>query len=88
MFDFAKVPFNCGDDNIAKIASPVLIISGDNDGLDKVELMKTYQLLGGGISADLAPMPKSRLAILPSQGHVSLMMETKTIVTYLNDFLN
>ena len=87
MFDFAEEPFDVGDANIAKIAAPVLIISGDNDGLDKVELMKTYKLLGGGISADLAPMPKSQLAIVPSQGHVSLMMQTTTILTYMNNFL-
>lgn len=87
MFDFAQVPFNCGDGNIAKITAPVLLISGDNDGLDKIELMKTYQLLGGGIAADLTPMPKSKLAIVPSQTHVGLMMQTKTIVDYLNDFL-
>jgi pimeloyl-ACP methyl ester carboxylesterase len=87
MFEFAKVPFNVGDSNIAKITAPVLIISGDNDGLNKVELMKTYQLLGGGVSADLQPMPKSQLAIVPSQGHVSLMMQTTTILTYINDFL-
>jgi pimeloyl-ACP methyl ester carboxylesterase len=87
MFAFAEVPFDCGDANIAKIAAPVLIISGDNDGLDKIELMKTYQLLGGGGSADLGPMPKSHLAIVPSQGHVSLMMQTKTIFGYLDDFL-
>ncbi len=87
MFDFAKEPFNCGDSNIAKITSPVLIISGDNDGLDKVELMKTYQLLGGGIAADLQPMPKSHLAVVPSQGHVTLMMQTKTIAGYMEDFL-
>jgi pimeloyl-ACP methyl ester carboxylesterase len=77
-----------GDSNIAKISAPVLIISGDNDGLDKIELMKTYQLLGGGVSADLQPMPKSQLAILPSQGHVSLMMETRVILNYINNFLN
>ena len=88
MITFADVPFNVGDSSIAKITSPVLIISGDNDGLDKVELMKTYQLLGGGVSADLEPMPKSHLAIVPSQGHVSLMMQTKTILDYLNEFLN
>ena len=88
MFDFAKVPFNCGDSNIAKITAPVLVISGDNDGLDKVELMKTYKLLGGDVSADLQPMPKSHLAIVPSQGHVSLMMQTKTILGYLKEFLN
>jgi pimeloyl-ACP methyl ester carboxylesterase len=87
MFAFAKVPFNVGDSNISKIASPVLIISGDNDGTDKVELMKTYQLLGGGVSADLQPMPKSQLAVVPSQSHVSLMMQTTTILNYLNGFL-
>jgi len=87
MFVFAKEPFNVGDSNISKIAAPVLIISGDNDGTDKVELAKTYQLLGGGIAADMAPMPKSQLAIVPSQGHVSVMMETTTILNYLNSFL-
>lgn len=87
MFAFAQVPFNVGDSKVAKIAAPVLIISGDNDGLDKIELAKTYQLLGGGVAADLAPMPKSHLAIVPSQGHVTLMMQTNTILGYLNDFL-
>jgi len=87
MFDFAKVHFDVGDSNISKITAPVLIISGDNDGTDKVELMKTYQLLGGGVSADLQPMPKSQLAIVPSQGHVSLMMQTKTILGYFDGFL-
>jgi pimeloyl-ACP methyl ester carboxylesterase len=87
MIVFVKTPFDMGDANIAKITSPVLLISGDNDGLDKVELMKTYQLLGGGVSADLAPMPKSHLAVVPSQGHVSLMMQTKTILGYLDGFL-
>ena len=74
MLLFVRTPFNIGDSNIAKIAAPVLIISGDNDGLDKMELMKTYQLLGGGVSADMQPMPESQLAIVPSQSHVSLMM--------------
>jgi hypothetical protein len=80
--------FDCGDSNIAKMTMPVLLISGDNDGLDKIELMKTYQLLGGGVFADLQPMPKSHLAIVPFQGHVSLMMQTKTILNYLDSFLN
>ena len=87
MFVFAQEPFDVGDANIAKMKIPVLIISGDNDGLDKIELAKTYQLLGGGVSADLVPMPKSQLAIVPSQGHVSVMMETATIIGYLNGFL-
>jgi pimeloyl-ACP methyl ester carboxylesterase len=87
MFAFAEVPFNVGDSNISKISAPVLIISGDNDGLDKIELAKTYKLLGGGVSADLSPMPKSQLEIVPSQGHVSVMMQTQTILSYLANFL-
>jgi pimeloyl-ACP methyl ester carboxylesterase len=87
MIAFAGVPFDLGEANIAKIASPVLLISGDNDGLDKMELMKTYQLLGGDVLADFAGLPKSQLAIVPAQGHVSLMMQTKTILGYLDEFL-
>ena len=87
MLALSEEPLDCGDSNIAKITSPVLIISGDNDGLDKVELMKTYLLLGGGVAADLEPRPKSHLAIVPSEGHVSLMMQTETILSYLKEFL-
>lgn len=83
----AGQPFDLGDSNISKIFAPVLLIAGDNDGLDKAELAKTYKLLGGDISADLKPMPKSQLAIVPGQGHVSLMMDTATILNYLNSFL-
>ncbi|RYY60973.1 MAG: alpha/beta hydrolase [Chitinophagaceae bacterium] len=87
MIAFAAVPFDVGDSNIAKITAPVLIIAGDNDGLDKVELGKTYELLGGGISADMSPMPKSQLAIVPAQAHVSLMMQTPIIFSYMDSFL-
>ena len=87
MIVFAGTTFDMGDANIAKITSPVLIIAGDNDGLDKVELSKTYQLLGGDKFADIGAMPKSHLAIVPGQGHVSLMMQTKILSAYLNDFL-
>ena len=87
MLAFAATPFDMGDSNIAKLPMPVLLISGDNDGLDKIELIKTYQLLGGAVSADMGPMPKSHLAIVPSQGHVSLMMQTNTILGYLDGFL-
>ena len=87
MIAYAGIPFDLGENNIAKITSPVLLISGDNDGLDKIELIKTYQLLGGAVCADFGAMPKSQLAIVPSQGHVSLMMQSTTILTYLNSFL-
>lgn len=87
MIASAGQPFDLGDDNIAKIKAPVLIISGDNDGMDKIELAKTYKLLGGGVAADFQPKPASRLAIVPDQSHVSLMKQTKTILDYLGIFL-
>ncbi len=87
MMASAGKPFDLGDNNISKIPVPVLIIAGDNDGLDKTELSKTYKLLGGGVSADMGAMPKSQLAIVPGQSHVSLMMQTTTILNYLNSFL-
>ncbi|RFZ92634.1 alpha/beta hydrolase [Mucilaginibacter conchicola] len=87
MIVFAGEPFDMGDANIAKIKAPVLIIAGDNDGLDKVELGKTYKLLGGGVSADMQAMPKSQLAIVPAQSHVGLMMQSAVILAYMNSFL-
>lgn len=87
MMASAGQPFNLGDDNIAKITAPVLIISGDNDGMDKVELAKTYKLLGGGVAGDMQPMPKSQLAIVPGQSHVSLMRQTKLLLGYFDGFL-
>lgn len=87
MMASAGEPFDLGEASVSKITAPVLIIAGDNDGLDKIELAKTYQLLGGGKVADFGVMPKSQLAIVPGQGHVSLMMQTKTILAYLNGFL-
>jgi len=87
MIAYAGIPFDLGENNIAKITSPVLLISGDNDGLDKIELIKTYQLLGGAVFADFGAMPKSQLAIVPSQGHFGLMTQTKTISGYLDGFL-
>lgn len=83
----AQEPFDLGDENIAKIEAPVLIISGDNDGMDKVELAKTYKLLGGGVAADMQEMPKSHIAVIPNQSHVSLMNQTAALFAYMDSFL-
>ncbi len=87
MISLAQQPYDLGDANIAKISSPVLLIAGDNDGLDKIELVKTYQLLGGEVVGDFGQMPKSQLAIIPAQSHVSLIGQTGSILDYLNSFL-
>lgn len=87
MIEFVKKHFDLGDQNIKNIKSPVLIIAGDNDGIDKPVLMQTYSLLGGNVFADMGGLPKSQLAIVPAQGHVSVMMQTDVILGYLKGFL-
>jgi len=87
MIEMTKKSFNLGDENIKKIKSPVLIICGDNDGIDKEVLVNTYKMLGGTVVADMAGVPKSQLAIIAGKGHVSLMMDTDAILSNINSFL-
>lgn len=87
MIVMAGTTYDLGDDNIAKIAAPALLIAGDNDGLDKAELGKTFKLLGGDVMMDMGAKSKAQLAIVPNQGHVTVMMQTPVILSYVNGFL-
>ncbi len=87
MIEFDKKDFNLGDDKIKNIKSPTLIISGDNDGIDKEILIQTYKQLGGTTFSDMTGVPKSQLAIVPGQGHVSLMMDHENILKLVSKFL-
>lgn len=87
MIAFDTSHYNLGDDKVKNIKSPMLLISGDNDGIDKNWLFDTYRKLGGGIFADMAGAPKSRLAIIPGQGHVTVMMQTEALLKLLDGFL-
>jgi len=87
MLKFSAEKFNLGDDNIKKIKSPVLLIMGDNDGIDKKVLGETYSLLGGNVFGDVVGIPKSQLAILPAKGHGTLMMDTQAIAALVGSFL-
>lgn len=63
------------------------MIMGDNDGVTLDHKTALYKLLGGDIFADMNPMPKSLLAILPGSSHVGLMMQSDKILTTLQPFL-
>ena len=88
MIGFIKGSFNLGDEKIKGIKGPVLLIMGDNDGIEKNVLFKTYQLLGGGVVGDMAVMPASQLAILPGKSHVTLMMDVPPVLAAVEGFLN
>ena len=80
-------PFDIGEQNIKKIKSPVLIISGDNDGVDKTILINTYKALGGGVLGDMVGIPSAQLAIIPGKTHVTVMMDTDPLWRSMEPFL-
>ena len=87
MIEFDKKEYNLGEEKIKAIKSPVLLIMGDNDGIDMEHKASFYKLLGGDVSGDMAGLPKSQLAILPGSTHVSLMMKTDALLSLLTPFL-
>lgn len=88
MIEFDKKEYNLGEEKIKAIKSPVLLITGDNDGIDMEHKARFYKLLGGDVSGDMTGLPKSQLAILPGSTHVSLMMNTDAISSFLKPFLS
>jgi len=87
MTAFDSKSFDLGAANIKALKCPVLIIKGDNDGVELSHISEMYQLLGGGVFGDMAGLPKSRLAIIPGMTHVTLMMQTKTLLGFIQPFL-
>lgn len=87
MIKFDTATFDLGADKVKQIKSPVLIINGDNDGVDLNHVAEMYRLCGGGIFGDMTGLPKSQLAIIPGATHVSLMMETGKLTNLISPFL-
>ncbi|WP_208420028.1 alpha/beta fold hydrolase [Paraflavitalea devenefica] len=85
---FDKEDFDLGDDKIKAIQSPVLLINGDNDGVDKEHVIQSYKLFGGSVFADMNGFPRSRLAIVPATSHVTLMMETQKLWAIIQPFID
>jgi pimeloyl-ACP methyl ester carboxylesterase len=88
MIAFDKKTYDLGAANIKNIKSPLLLISGDNDGVDLNHIAEMYRLAGGGVMADMVGLPKSQLAIIPGMSHVTLMMQTDKLADIIVPFLN
>jgi pimeloyl-ACP methyl ester carboxylesterase len=86
--EFDKKDFDLGEEKIRNIKKPVLIINGDNDGVDKEHIFKSYKLVGGSVFADMTGVPPSRLAIVPATSHVTLMMETQKLWAIIQPFID
>lgn len=84
---FDAQPFDLGIENVKKIKKPILIIKGDNDGVELEHIAEIYKAFGGGVSGDMAGLPKSQLAIIPATTHVTLMMATDALMKVISPFL-
>jgi pimeloyl-ACP methyl ester carboxylesterase len=85
---FDTTDFDLGADKIKAMRSPVLLIKGDNDGVDLNHITDLYRLCGGGTFGDMAGLPKSQLAIFPGTTHVTVMMETDKLAGVIQPFLD
>ncbi|HEY0677280.1 MAG TPA: alpha/beta hydrolase [Chitinophagaceae bacterium] len=87
MLVFENKPYDLGEANIKAIRSPVLLIMGDNDGVDLSHVTAMYRLLGGGVFGDIAGLPRSQLSIVQGNTHVSLMMDPSIVNSRVEAFL-
>jgi pimeloyl-ACP methyl ester carboxylesterase len=87
MITFEHQAFDLGREEVDKIKSPILIIKGDNDGVDYAHTAELYRMFGGDVFADMQGVPASHLAIIPGTSHVSLMMQTKQLLSFILPFL-
>jgi pimeloyl-ACP methyl ester carboxylesterase len=62
-------PFAWSEDDIRAMTAPTLIVLGDSDGVRLEHAIEFFRLRGGGVMGDLAGLPKSQLAVLPSTTH-------------------
>jgi pimeloyl-ACP methyl ester carboxylesterase len=70
------------------IKAPVLIIAGDADVATLEHTVAMFRLLGGGVMGDMgAPLPASRLAILPATSHTAVITQVDLLLGLIEPFL-
>jgi pimeloyl-ACP methyl ester carboxylesterase len=74
--------------DVKAIKSPVLIITGDADGVSLEHSVSMFRLLGGGVMGDMGkPLPQSRLAILPATSHTAAITQVDLLMSFIEPFL-
>jgi pimeloyl-ACP methyl ester carboxylesterase len=82
-----KEPMAWGED-IKKLKTPVLIITGDADVATLEHSVALFRLLGGGGMGDMGkPLPASRLAVLPATSHTAVITQPDMLLAFIEPFL-
>jgi pimeloyl-ACP methyl ester carboxylesterase len=73
---------------VKALKTPVLIIAGDADVSTLEHNVALFRLLGGGGMGDMgAPLPASRLAVLPATSHTAVINQTDLLFGFIEPFL-
>jgi len=76
------------EEDVRGLQVPVLIITGDADVVTLEHSVALFRLLGGGIMGDMgAPLPASRLAVLPATSHTAVISQTELLHALIEPFL-
>ncbi|MBI3004824.1 MAG: alpha/beta hydrolase [Ignavibacteriales bacterium] len=89
MGEFMRKPYDWTED-VKKLKGPVMLVYGDADMVRPEHIVRSFQLLGGGLKDagwQREHMSKNRLAILPNLTHYEMFM-APTLVTTVLPFLN
>lgn len=73
---------------VKALKAPMLIIAGDADVSTLEHNVALFRLLGGGEMGDMgAPLPTSRLAVLPATSHTAVINQTDLLHGLIEPFL-
>jgi pimeloyl-ACP methyl ester carboxylesterase len=73
---------------VKALKAPVLIITGDADVTTLEHSVAMFRLLGGGGMGDMgAPLPASRLAVLPATSHTAVIGQVDLLEALIEPFL-
>jgi pimeloyl-ACP methyl ester carboxylesterase len=87
LIQLEKEPMAWAED-VKKLKTPVLIISGDADVGTLEHYVSMFRLLGGGVMGDMGkPLPASRLAIMPATSHTAVITQTDLLHAFIEPFL-
>lgn len=74
--------------DVAALEAPVLLIVGDADVVTLEHAVAMFRLLGGGAMGDMgAPLPASRLAVLPATSHTAVINQPELLHMLVEPFL-
>jgi pimeloyl-ACP methyl ester carboxylesterase len=87
VLDLDAQPQDWPADEIAAIATPVMLITADNDIVRLEHTVELYHLLGGGVPGDLHGLPAAWLAVIPGTTHSGMQERAAWVAPLIAGFL-